>query len=79
MIICIFLFFIPQALTTFSQSVERFYDNSKREFLKFASRGKVFLIGDTNARLGSLLDDKNSKGQITTNPNKELFMEFLQF
>ena len=37
------------------------------------------MIGDTNARLGSLLDDKNLRGQITTNPNKELFIEFLQY
>ena len=47
-----------------------FYDEFSREFERFASRGKVFLVGDTNARLGSFLDDKNLNGKTISNPNK---------
>ena len=56
-----------------------FYDQFSREFKRFASQGKVFLVGDTNARLGSFLDDKNLNGKTISNPNKPLFMEFLQY
>ena len=57
----------------------KFYDHFSREFQKYASRGKVFLVGDTNARLGSVLNDRNSKGQVITNSNKPLFMDFLEY
>ena len=57
----------------------KFYDHFSSQFSKFASLGKVYLIGDTNARLGSLLDDRNFRGQLTSNANKPLFLEFLEY
>ena len=55
-----------------------FYDEFTSSFSKFALLGKVYLTGDTNARLGSLLNDRNVNGQLTSNPNKTLFLEFLE-
>ena len=36
-------------------------------------------MGDTNARLGPALDDRNLHGQLISNRNKPLFLEFLQY
>ena len=58
---------------------KNFYDIFKKKFTEFAALGKVYLIGDTNARLGSVLNDKNLKGQVISNPNKQLFLEFLEY
>lgn len=57
----------------------KFYDHFSSAYLKFSSLGKVYLIGDTNARLGSILNDRNVHGQLISNANKSLFLEFLDF
>ena len=57
----------------------KFYDIFSTQFSRFASLGKVYLLGDTNARLGQLLQDKNVHGVFTTNSNNPLFLEFLQY
>ena len=59
----------------------KFYDIFTSKFAEFATHGKVFLIGDINARLGTLLNDKNLNGQVISNPNnnKPLFMQFLEY
>ena len=58
---------------------KNFYDIFTKKFAEFAALGKVFLLGDTNARLGSLINDKNLKGQVISNPNKHLFLQFLEY
>ena len=40
---------------------------------------KLYLIEDTNSKLGSLHDDKNLQVQPKANPNKPLFLEFLGY
>ena len=57
----------------------KFYDTFSSQFSRFASLGKVYLLGDTNARLGQLLNDRNVHGVFTTNSNNPLFLEFLQY
>ena len=57
----------------------KFYDIFTSKFSKFAFKGTVYLLGDTNARLGSLLDDKNIHGEHVTNSNSSLFNQFLEF
>ena len=37
------------------------------------------MVGDTNARLGPLLDDRSIHGRHTTNSNCPLFRDFLDF
>ena len=39
----------------------------------------MYLLGDTNARLGRLLHDKNVRGEFITNSNQPLFLDFLQY
>ena len=56
-----------------------FYDVFSTTASKYLSLGKVFLVGDTNARLGPFLNDRNVHGQLTTNLNKTLFLEFLEY
>ena len=58
---------------------KKFYEIFTSTYSKFAALGKVYLVGDTNARLGKLLEDKNLHGSLTTNPNKALFLQFLQY
>ena len=58
---------------------KKYYDEFSLAFSKYAPHGKVYLMGDTNARLGSLIDDRNVHGQLTSNPNKPLFLEFLEY
>ena len=79
MAICFFCFFYSPGSHHPLPVRKKFYDHFSREFQKYASRGKVFLVGDTNARLGSVLNDRNSKGQVITNSNKPLFLEFLEY
>ena len=53
---------------------KRFYDVFTNKFSEFAALGKVFLIGDTNARLGLVLNDINLKGKFISNANQPLFL-----
>ena len=71
-------FYVPGAHHPLSIR-SKFYDIFTSKFADFAALGKVFLIGDTNARLGSVLNDKNLNGQVISNPNKQLFMQFLEY
>ena len=57
----------------------RFYDFFRTKFAEFAALGRVYLIGDTNARLGSVLEDRNLNGRFTSNANEPLFLEFLEY
>ena len=57
----------------------KFYDIFSTQYTRFASLGRVYLLGDTNARLGHLLDDKNVHGEFITNSNKPLFLNFLKY
>ena len=36
-------------------------------------------MGDTNARLGSILSDRNINGKLTINANQPLLREFLEY
>ena len=57
----------------------KFYDLFSAQYTRFASLGRVYLLGDTNARLGHLLGDKNVHGEFITNSNQPLFLNFLQY
>lgn len=55
----------------------KFYDIFIEKAMFYASQGKVFLVGDSNARLGSVLEDRNIHGQLIINKNNSHFREFL--
>ena len=57
----------------------KFYDKLSAQYSRFAPHGKVYLVGDSNARLGQLLNDTNLRGEPITNSNQPLFLEFLQY
>ena len=57
----------------------KFYDIFCSKFTKFASLGRVYLLGDTNARLGSLLKDMDIHGKFITNQNSQLFLKTHNF
>ena len=57
---------------------ERFYDELRRGVDSYRGK-KVYLLGDSNARLGDYSGDKDIHGKTTTNKNKTLFMGFVQY
>ena len=57
----------------------KFYDDLSSSYSKFAPKGKVYMMGDTNARLGQVLNDRNINGKLTINSNQPLFQGFLQY
>ena len=57
----------------------KFYDELSSSYSKFAQLGKVYLTGDTNARLGHILNDRNVRGKLTINPNQPLLLGFLKY
>ena len=50
-----------------------------KSYTKIADKGRKYLLGDANARLGSLINDLNIHGIPITNKNKPLFMGFIEF
>ena len=56
-----------------------FYDVFSSQFTRFATLGKVYFLGDTNARMGRLLNDKNVHGEFIINSNQTLLLDFLQY
>ena len=57
----------------------KFYKIFSVNYDKFAAKGKVFLIGDSNARLGEFLNDLDINGNAVSNKNKPLFLGFLRY
>ena len=58
---------------------KKFYDLFTFQFSKFACMGNVYLLGDTNARLGSLVNDRDINDNLVTNLNQPLLKEFLDY
>ena len=56
----------------------KFYEIFSAKFSYFGSVGTVYLLGDTNARLGPLLEDRNIHGKYIMNSNTPLLNEFLE-
>ena len=56
-----------------------FYENMSKSYTKIADKGRKYLLGDANARLGSLINDLNIHGIPIENKNKPLFMGFIEF
>ena len=57
----------------------KFYQTFTVNYDKFAAKGKVLLVGDSNARLGKFLSDIDIHGNIVSNKNKPLFLGFLEY
>ena len=57
----------------------KFYDTFTAKYDTFSEKGKVFLLGDSNARLGEFLNDLNIHGKPVSNKNRPLFQGFLEY
>ena len=76
---CLLLFFYSPGEHHCVVLRTEFYAELKKGFDYFDFRGKVFLLGDTNARLGCYLDDRNLQGMLVSNKNKPLLLGFLDY
>ena len=74
---CTFFFYAPGAHLP-EEIRLKFYSIFTKKYDKFASKGKVFLIGDSNARLGNFVNDLDINGKPVSNKNKPLFLGFLE-
>ena len=57
----------------------KFYNTLCRSFEKFGKLGRVFMLCDSNARLGKFTNDRNIHGILTKNNNCNLFTGFLEY
>ena len=57
----------------------KFYNTLCTSFEKYASLGKVFMLGDSNARLGKFTNDRNIYVILTKNDNCNIFSGFLEY
>ena len=56
-----------------------FYMELQKGFDKFKGTGDLFFLGDSNARLGPLLGDRNIHGTLITSKNKPHFLGFMDY
>ena len=54
----------------------KFYHMLTTSYDKFSAKGEVFLLGDSNARLGNFLNDFNIHGKPISNKNTPLLLGF---
>ena len=57
----------------------RFYDIFTTKFSAFEFQSKIYMLGDTNAKLGSFLKDKNIHGKFSSYANAQLLRDFIDF
>ena len=57
---------------------EEFYDEL-REGIDRYKQNKIYLLGDSDARLGEYSEDKDINGNFIGNKNKSLFMGLLEY
>ena len=57
----------------------KFYNTLCMSFEKFRKFGRVFMLCDSNAKLGKITNDRNIHGILTKNNNCNLFTGFLEY
>ena len=62
-----------------NETHNEFYVDLQKGFDKYRGLGDIFLLGDSNARLGSLLEDKDINGKYISGKNKPHFLGFLDY
>ena len=56
-----------------------FFDEMRMGFDRYPKGTNIFLMGDSNARLGTYSQDMNIKAKYVSNKNKPLFLGFLEY
>ena len=75
----IFCFFYAPGENKSASERLRFYDELREGYKKYSKKFDVFLLGDSNARLGSFSQDKSINGRYVSNNNKAYFLGFLDY
>ena len=58
---------------------EKFYDDLRDGMDNYLKNTTVYMIGDSNARLGAFTEDRDIHGNLKSNKNKPLFLGFLNY
>ena len=74
----IYCFFHAPGANRSDEEVTSFYDDLRKGYQRYQIED-IFMIGDSNARLGSFSSDTDVHGKLTTNKNRPHFMGFLSF
>ena len=74
-----FCFFYAPAEHLLEKIRLEFYNTFTANFAKYSAKRKVFLLGDSNATLGTFLNGFDIHGKPISNKNKPLFLGFLEY
>ena len=74
-----FAFFTHPGENRSSSERLQFYDELREGYKTYSKKFNIFLLGDSNVRLGSFSQDKNINGQYVSNNNKANFLGFLEY
>ena len=74
----IFGFFYAPGAHQSEKLREKFYDELGKGIHEYEEK-KIYIMGDSNARLGEFSGDKDIHGHYKTNGNKALFLGFTQY
>ena len=75
---CIFGFFYAPGAHKEESTRERFYDELRRGVDRYKGK-RIYLMGDSNARLGDYSGDKDINGHTKTNNNKALLLGMVEY
>ena len=70
------LFFGPGAHLS-DEDITSFYDDFHKGYQRYSNDVEIFIMGDSNARLGKFSHDVNIHGKFVTNKNMAHFLGFL--
>ena len=73
----VFCFFYAPGVNHKEKCREEFYDELRKGAEKYKHK-KMYLMGDSNARLGEFSADKDINGNTASNKNKTVFLGFIQ-
>ena len=68
-----FLFFYSPGEHHSEKVRKEFYDDLRCSYEHYSKKDKIFMMGDTNARLGEYSLDRDIHGKLINNKNKPLF------
>ena len=75
---CMLGFFYAPGANHSEKIREDFYDELRKGIDKYNDK-QIYLMGDSNARLGEFSSDRSINGKITSNNNKALFLGLLEY
>ena len=74
----VFAFFYAPGVNHNEKCREEFYDELRKGVEQYKDK-QIYLMGDSNARLGEFSADKDINGILKSNKNKTLFLGFVEY